>query len=196
MHYVPKGEAVVDVERPQLMAEIRSAVSVAAGNASTCARDKDRGLFCWGDFGDETIKEVRNDLQPVRMMVSGDQVSSFTLGDSHGCAVDSSGKLRCWGIGVSGQLGLGDVVRQEVAGGLTTELGVVALAAGPEAKHTCAIFENGLSRCWGDNTYGQLGYGDLVQGNFGNKAGDNINDLPFHEFWSTEARDDSRKGAP
>src|SRR5262245_56851453 len=38
-------------------------------------------------------------------------------------------------------------------------------------NHTCALLANNQVKCWGENLYGQLGYGDTVT------AGDNANEL-------------------
>jgi cysteine-rich repeat protein len=42
----------------------------------------------------------------------------------------------------------------------TPTMGVTAFSAG--GAHTCAISFSGAARCWGDNRYGQLGYGSDV----------------------------------
>jgi alpha-tubulin suppressor-like RCC1 family protein len=33
-------------------------------------------------------------------------------------------------------------------------------------RHACTVFEDGSMRCWGDNTYGELGFGDLWSGGY------------------------------
>jgi alpha-tubulin suppressor-like RCC1 family protein len=53
-----------------------------------------------------------------------------------------------------------------IQGNLT---GLSSVRAG--GKHTCAMLNNGAVRCWGDSTYGQLGYGNTFS------IGDN--ELPF-----------------
>ncbi len=42
-------------------------------------------------------------------------------------------------------------------GGSAAPTAVTQLAAG--GNHTCALLDNGAVRCWGDNAFGQLGYG-------------------------------------
>lgn len=47
------------------------------------------------------------------------------------------------------------------------------LAAG--ARHTCLRADSGTIKCWGDNTYGQLGVGDTqVRGDQAGELGDNL----------------------
>lgn len=81
----------------------------------------------------------------------------------HTCVLFGSGAVKCWGGNPSGELGYGhtDALGDE-PGELPTpdlDLGgkVVEIAAG--YSHTCARLEDGAVRCWGENTYGQLGYG-------------------------------------
>lgn len=45
---------------------------------------------------------------------------------------------------------------------------VLQIAAGD--GHTCALFDEGKVKCWGSNSYGQLGYGDNL--NRGDEAGE------------------------
>ncbi len=91
----------------------------------------------------------------------------------HVCAlysglIYSNHKLKCWGYNASGQLGLG--VSGSV-GDSATELGYglpfVDVGTGRYVKkvatgwhHTCAILDNDQVKCWGQGTYGQLGYGN------------------------------------
>jgi len=49
----------------------------------------------------------------------------------------------------------------------------LALAAGQ--SHTCALLDDYTVKCWGDNTYGQLGQGDTAnRGDDPNEMGDNL----------------------
>jgi alpha-tubulin suppressor-like RCC1 family protein len=75
-----------------------------------------------------------------------------------------SGKLRCWGYGLDGELGYGSADKQllgddetpAAAGDVPVGGLAVAIAAG--GTHTCAILSGGAVRCWGYGLYGALGY--------------------------------------
>ncbi|MCK6544901.1 hypothetical protein L6R52_03475 [Myxococcota bacterium] len=99
------------------------------------------------------------------------RVLQVALGASHTCVLVNPTDVRCFGEGDDGRLGYGDTLdrgdgigppagAEDVPIGLPAGATVVKLVAG--AAHTCALLSTRAVRCWGDNTYGQLGYGDRV----------------------------------
>ncbi len=100
-----------------------------------------------------------------------DDIASFALGETHGCAIVSS-SIRCWGSGSNGSLGsiaplntlsLDPVAVQTVSTTGWTPLEVsVSKSSGPSGGSSCAVFEEdstGIKRiaCWGFGTSGQIG---------------------------------------
>jgi alpha-tubulin suppressor-like RCC1 family protein len=133
--------------------------AITAGGGYTCALTAGGGVKCWGSnfhgqLGDGTTAD-RHTPVDVSELASG--VSAITAGNSHTCARTAEGGVKCWGWNSKGQLGDGsagtDRLKPVDVNGLAS--GVSAIAAGE--KHTCARTTVGGVKCWGDNTYGQLG---------------------------------------
>ena len=112
---------------------------------------------------------------------------AIAAGYSHTCTLFESGKVKCWGYNSYGQLGLGhernlgdesgemgndlDFVDLGTQADNSTKHRAQAIALGQ--YHTCAILKNGnlkhgKVKCWGDNTFGQLGLGTGKIANFYN----------------------------
>ena len=86
------------------------------------------------------------------------KAATLAAGEDFGCAIVDQGVM-CWGSNEFGQIGnpqFGDVTTATAVATLepNTNAGVTAITAG--AHHACAVVKGGV-KCWGKNTYGQLG---------------------------------------
>lgn len=170
---------------PTIVAE--RAKAIFTGQNGFCFEDVDNKVHCGGAVASRQLS-VCNDWDEV---VPAD-FTALRINHDLACFADGVGQLRCKGNGTAGSFGDPKIDYADKLTHVRTDLSVVQLAQGT-GYQMCAVFSNGLSRCWGDNTYGQLGHGTAVGDTFGNHEGDDINDLPFHEFWP---RDDDSKGGP
>lgn len=139
---------------------LSSAVTdIIAGYSHTCALTMSGAASCWGfnaygQLGDGSSSNTR--LKPVAVVGLGSGVASLAAGTGHTCAVMESGAAKCWGHNVIGQLGDNSTVNRVTpvdVFGLNS--GVVSISGG--IYHTCAVMDSGSVKCWGQNTYGQLG---------------------------------------
>ncbi len=145
-------------------------IQLALGGAHTCALLDTGAIYCWGygDYGqlgygnDDNIGDYDKPASAGSMTLY-DEAFQLIAGLYHTCALMASHDVYCWGYNDEGQLGYGHNQRigenEPVYLSQPVNIGgrVTRLAAG--ANHTCALLDTGAVRCWGDNTYGQLGYG-------------------------------------
>jgi len=130
-------------------------------------RAGDRTLYCWGKNDAGQLGQGDTTVQYLPQQVgSSTNWLKVTAGSNHVCGIRSDG-LYCWGENSMGALGIGTVGTNEhfpkvvsnVAGWKDLSLGW---------DFTCAIDVNGLTSCWGNNFFGQLGI---------NQAGDGTNKI-------------------
>jgi len=88
-------------------------------------------------------------------------IAQIDAGEVHVCVRTVTGRVRCWGRNLDGQLGLGhtnDIGDNELPNTtLDVDLGAPALQIAAGRAHTCALVEGGTVRCWGNNDNLQLG---------------------------------------
>lgn len=155
-----------------------SATAIAAGGLHTCALLQDGSVKCWGNNGSGQlgIGDNSNRENPVAVPLGG-TATAIAAGYRHTCAVLTGGTLKCWGENGSGQLGLDDLDPRgddasdpaiSAMAPIAVGANVTAVAAG--GNHTCAVLTGGALKCWGNNTFGQLGVGDAEER--GGAAGD------------------------
>lgn len=150
------------------------ALEVLAGLRFSCALRQDGAVICWGagTFGvlgngqEAVVGNVGNDETPASVgpVQLGGRAVQLALGFDHACAVMEEGSVRCWGYNALGQLGYGHTDHigddEAVSEAGTVELPGRALQVSAGNSHSCALLEDGSVHCWGDNSLGELGYGD------------------------------------
>ncbi len=147
---------------------LASAVTaVVAGDNHACAVLASGALKCWGSNASGQVGDGSG-TGPVKApsLVTGlaSGVLAAAAGSAHTCALLTGGGVKCWGDNASGQLGdLSTSAKATPAQVFGLTSGAVAVAAG--GATSCALLAGGAVKCWGANTYGQLGTGDTVKKN-------------------------------
>lgn len=149
------------------------AVGVYAGTSHTCAIMENQTVRCWGrnangelgvgntiNIGDIDLPSDHLALDFGKNIIKLD-ISSVS---SHTCALFEDNTAKCWGRNDVGQLGLG-VTDSKGDDELATTLDDVSVDL--EAKpvfittgnvHSCVLLDSQDMKCWGTNSFGQLGY--------------------------------------
>ncbi len=131
---------------------------VSVGDGSACALDSVGAVWCWGSRIGSPLSHI---LTPTKVVGIPDAVSEISAGVGFECALTVNGAVYCWGGNSRGQLGNGTLTNSTSpvpVYGLTN--GVTHIASGKFSA--CAVLIGGAVKCWGDNAYGGLGNGSLI----------------------------------
>lgn len=195
----PRLTGVID--QPVQNLERRVIMDLQLNQAHACIIDNNGEVLCWGrndqsraGYPDAILGSVIGFPPGPVSLGAGVKVLGVGLGMRHGCAVDVQGKVRCWGeagpwlgYGMArqdGVSGVGGVQHPAAQYGQMEDFGAVDLGDTDDVpgvdrvlrlfsggQHNCAIVASGAVRCWGNNEYGELGYGDYAQiGNIGDNG--------------------------
>lgn len=144
------------------------ATDVSAGRTHTCAVI-DAGAWCWGanDLGQLGDGTQTDRSIPTKVAFSAPEpvITQISAGWAMTCALDSTGKVWCWGRGNFGALGNGQTGDPYFS---TTPVEVQFAAPAPTIVkvaaegmwHACAIDSAGGIWCWGHGGSGRMGDGD------------------------------------
>jgi alpha-tubulin suppressor-like RCC1 family protein len=136
--------------------------SISAGLAHTCALTIEGGVFCWGENDDGQVGDGTITPRAAPVAVSGlsSGVIAVSAGDYHTCALTAEGGVRCWGLQVWGPTSEGAFTIWTTPGPiLDGGVGNTSISAGDH--HSCIVTAPGGVKCWGQNSYGQLGIGNI-----------------------------------
>jgi alpha-tubulin suppressor-like RCC1 family protein len=135
---------------------------ITIGRQHSCARMVDGTVWCWGlaRQGQLGGAAVANSTTPMPVIGLSAKASEISAGSDHTCARLENGQVECWGRNGSGQLGNASTSNRltpTLRSGLPREVNRIAIH--PLGEHQCALLETNGIKCWGDNSYGQLGDG-------------------------------------
>lgn len=166
---------------------------IATSLYTTCVLSTEGAIKCWGENSDGQLgtgntEEVGgatgtmgNNLKPIDLGLSEtDKAVDVCTAPAFTCALTQMGKVKCWGDNMSGELGQGVEANRVFTMGkalpfcdLGKNFKVRSIACGD--SHACALSDQGLVKCWGENKRGQLGLGDkLNRGKSPENMGDKL----------------------
>ena len=155
---------------PQRVPLPAKAVSISGGYNHTCVitDEAPSQAYCWGDnsTGQLGAAVTRSGFGGPQKIPVAEGFVSVTSGMDHSCGLNTAGVAYCWGNGIFGQLGAGDIT-----GCYVSDFGMPDGCRGPRpvvgsarfamlaagVSHTCGVTLTGQLACWGLNGSGQLG---------------------------------------
>ena len=155
-----------------------SFLSIDGGTGHTCGVKSDYSAYGWGysRYGRmcKAEQEIGWTYTYTKYLIpercdspnNGNDNVMIASGSIHSCILKSSGKVRCFGLGDDGEIGIGSTTSTNNAGSTGTVhysngnevVNAAYITAGNE--HTCILDTEGKAYCWGYNYNGQLGNGD------------------------------------
>ncbi len=181
---------------PRVNLSSSCAPTVSQGQYTTCVLWSDIGkIKCWGmntfgqlgqgysyNTGVDDIAVMGDNLPFVDFGDNG-RVKQAVPGNSFTCVVFESGKVKCFGEGTRGKLGLGNtgnrfdsIYLKDTGDSSLVQLGtnrmVIKLVTQTKDYSMCALLDNKTVKCWGSSYGTFVGYEDLGDGP--NEMGDSL----------------------
>lgn len=130
--------------------------AIDAGLNTTCGVTEHR-IACWGDNRTGVVPRPDSVVSEPTITMESDSLSSVAVGQSHVCALATSGAVYCWGKNDVGQVGDGTTDARTAPVRVVQAVGWQSIDSGPRSTHTCARDGLGAVFCWGENQWAQSG---------------------------------------
>ena len=168
LEYLPVVDLGKGIKATSADGDLAYGCAVVNGGRVKCWGSNLYGQLGLGDLVDRDQPSQLGDALPFVDLGTGVVATRVVSANHHSCAIVNEGRLKCWGEGSGGLLGYGDA---KTRGGYPHEMGddlpFVDLGTGvrvvdlvTSGEHSCAVLSDGRLKCWGANSYGQLGLGD------------------------------------
>ncbi len=133
--------------------------TVSAGNVHSLAVKTNGTLWTWGNgqFGQLGNGLFSSATANVIQIGTANDWLTVSAGNRFSLAIKTTGTLWSWGLNNVGQLGLNNLVNQNLPVQVGTANNWLKIDAGNQ--HSLAIDNTGFIYAWGDNTFGQFGNG-------------------------------------
>jgi ELWxxDGT repeat protein len=130
----------------------RPVLTMDISHYMACGVVDNGSIACWGQYGGgktPSLKTFFSDANPAKDVATGRYSA---------CGLMVNGNVTCWGTGFLGTGGSGQTANPGV---IWPNLGSGRTAVHVELgrKHNCALLDNDAVKCWGDDSYGQMGNG-------------------------------------
>ncbi|TXD36091.1 hypothetical protein FRC98_13275 [Lujinxingia vulgaris] len=161
----PNGDTVSE---PRAYAGELEFSAISAGLVHACGvvdgGESPDDVQCWGEGAAYQLGtgETRRENSPTTRAVGSVELSSVVSGATFSCGLAPEGTLNCWGSNTSGQLGFDPVTAEFPFPAQVSEEVWETVGAG--FAHSCGVRASDKSLlCWGDNSAGALGRGNVSE---------------------------------
>jgi alpha-tubulin suppressor-like RCC1 family protein len=158
------NNSTTDSTIPVNVSNLAGATAIWAGDEQVCAL-VGSGLKCWGNnmrnqiYSGECMRTYNDGCTTPRDLAGFTTgVASASLGTQLICVLKTNGDVFCSGYNDYGQVGIGSR-GQQAASSSAVVSNAISIGAAVSGYHVCAVISGGGVKCWGYNSYGQLGDG-------------------------------------
>ena len=153
------GAALGISSLPRQIDGVSNAAEISIESAFLCVRTIGGTVECWGhnEFGQLGDGTTTNRDTPVTVSGISD-ATEIAAGRYSACALTAAHGAKCWGYNIAGQLGNGLTMDSAIPVDVSLS-GDVAVSIDAGLYQACAVTMTGKVKCWGENSYGQLGNG-------------------------------------
>ena len=153
------GMAHGDKHQMLYFGQNRTVTQMDIGYESACAVLDDGSISCWGEYRDYMFSIGQSGIQytPLTLTQFGTDNVKVVIGYGTVCSLKESGEVYCTGerSGMGYQYYGDQTTPRMITGAHPTEgkvVDIVAMEDYDSDSGSCAIFESGATKCWGQNT--------------------------------------------